>query len=64
MILHTTILLLLVSVAMPTLAQGPQMDPEEIKALRTYCKVDVERLCPNVQPGGGRIKACLMSHKE
>jgi hypothetical protein len=62
--IHTTILLLLVPVAMPTFAQGPEMDPEETKAIRTYCKGDVERLCPNVQPGGGRIKACLMSNKE
>ncbi|MGH8508679.1 MAG: hypothetical protein ACREVH_08180 [Gammaproteobacteria bacterium] len=35
---------------MPTFAQGPQMDPEETKALRTYCKADVERLCPNCSP--------------
>ncbi len=64
MSIHTTILLLLVSVTTSTHAQGPEMDPEELKALRTYCKADVERLCPNVQPGGGRIKACLMSNKE
>ncbi|MGH9891133.1 MAG: cysteine rich repeat-containing protein [bacterium] len=35
-----------------------------MKAIRTYCKADVERLCPNVQPGDGRIKVCLMSNKE
>jgi hypothetical protein len=26
--------------------------------------LDIERLCPNVGPGGGRMKACLMKHKE
>ena len=26
---------------------------------RAACKPDVERLCPGVQPGGGRIVACL-----
>ena len=26
------------------------------------CKQDVQTLCPNVQPGGGRIIACLKSH--
>ena len=26
---------------------------------RFACKPDVDRLCPGVQPGGGRIKACL-----
>ncbi|HEY1782533.1 MAG TPA: cysteine rich repeat-containing protein [Roseiarcus sp.] len=29
-----------------------------------YCKADVARLCPGVQPGGGRIIACLKAHKE
>jgi hypothetical protein len=29
----------------------------------TYCKSDVARLCPGVQPGGGRIIACLKEHK-
>jgi hypothetical protein len=37
---------------------------EELEVLRTYCKADIERLCPNVEPGGGRIKACLMVQKE
>ena len=23
------------------------------------CRADVQKLCPNVQPGGGRIVACL-----
>jgi hypothetical protein len=28
------------------------------------CKQDVHTLCPDVQPGGGRIVACLKSHAE
>jgi hypothetical protein len=27
------------------------------------CKDDVARLCPGVQPGGGRILGCLKQHK-
>ena len=27
------------------------------------CKSDVARLCPGVQPGGGRILGCLKAHK-
>jgi hypothetical protein len=27
------------------------------------CKSDVARLCPGVQPGGGRIIGCLKAHK-
>ena len=26
---------------------------------RAACKADVDKLCPGVQPGGGRIIACL-----
>jgi len=28
------------------------------------CKQDVQTLCPNVQPGGGRILACLKGHAQ
>lgn len=28
------------------------------------CKGDVESLCKDVQPGGGRIAACLREHKD
>ncbi len=28
-----------------------------------YCKGDAERLCPGVQPGGGRIIKCLKAHE-
>jgi len=33
-------------------------------AAMKYCKADFERLCPGVQPGGGRIIACLTETKE
>jgi hypothetical protein len=62
-IIRMTTLLLLISAAMPTFAQESALDAE-IQALRTYCKPDIERLCPNVEPGGGRIKECLMAQKE
>jgi Cysteine rich repeat len=28
-----------------------------------YCKADVARLCPGMEPGGGRIIGCLKAHK-
>jgi len=28
-----------------------------------FCKSDVERLCPGIEPGGGRIAGCLKAHK-
>lgn len=57
-------LLLLVSATAPAFAQQPSQLDKEIEALRAYCKPDIERLCPNVPPGGGKIKECLMANKE
>jgi hypothetical protein len=50
----------------PALAQESTIEAMEAEkeALQTYCKADIERLCPNVQLGGGRIKECLMAQKE
>lgn len=28
------------------------------------CRADVERLCPNIEPGAGHIRACLREHKD
>ncbi|MBP6013188.1 MAG: cysteine rich repeat-containing protein [Alphaproteobacteria bacterium] len=32
-------------------------------AIRQACQADITALCPNTQPGGGRIKACLKTNK-
>jgi hypothetical protein len=64
MTVRTVCLSLALSVPLSVFAEGMNLAPEEINAIRTYCKADVERLCPNVEPGEGRIKACLMTHKE
>jgi hypothetical protein len=37
---------------------------QELHMLKAYCGPDIERLCPKVEPGHGRIKACLRGHKE
>ena len=36
---------------------------QQAEAMR-YCKADIARLCPGMQPGGGRIIGCLKAHKE
>jgi len=61
--LRATMLTIIAAATLPGFARAGQLDAE-IQALRTYCKADIERLCPNVEPGGGRIKACLMANKE
>lgn len=49
------ILLLSISGAMA------QMSPGEMEAAKA-CKPDIARLCGNVEPGQGRIKACMKAH--
>ena len=28
-----------------------------------YCKADAARICPGIEPGGGRLAGCLKEHK-
>jgi hypothetical protein len=35
----------------------------QMEGVMKYCKPDAERLCPGVEPGGGRIIGCLKAHK-
>lgn len=37
---------------------------DEMKALETYCMPDVERLCPDVQPGHEHLKKCLRHNRK
>jgi Cysteine rich repeat len=48
--------------AMAALADDATMPPPGGAA--AACKQDVQTLCPGIQPGGGRIVACLKSHAE
>jgi hypothetical protein len=45
------------------LSGAPSALAQQAAAMK-YCKADFERLCPGVQPGGGRIIGCLKAHKE
>jgi hypothetical protein len=39
-------------------------DAAAMAILRTGCADDAQRLCAGVQPGGGRVLACLKEHKD
>jgi hypothetical protein len=43
-------------------ASGPSR--QAVADVRAACATDVQKLCPDVQPGGGRIIACLKQHKD
>jgi hypothetical protein len=43
-------------------AQGPSQ--QAVADARAACDTDIQKLCPGVQPGGGRIFACLKQHKD
>ena len=46
--------------AQPMMRGGGQGDSE----LRAACASDVQTLCPGIQPGGGKLKACLKEHSD
>jgi hypothetical protein len=43
-------------------AQAPSQ--QAMADARAACGTDIQKLCAGVQPGGGRILACLKQHKE
>jgi Cysteine rich repeat len=45
--------------AVPSVQAGDQLG-----AIRAACAEDAQKLCGTVQPGGGRVVACLKDHKD
>src|ERR1700736_1245998 len=54
------ILLLVVCAA----AAQSALAQDQLAAIRAACAEDAQKLCAGVQPGGGRIVACLKAHKD
>jgi D-serine deaminase-like pyridoxal phosphate-dependent protein len=48
----------------PPAAQPTPAQQKTMHEVRAACQADVQKLCATVQPGGGRIVACLKEHKE
>jgi hypothetical protein len=58
-------LTLLLVVCAASAAQCVQADDQPaLAAIRAACAEDAQKLCAGVQPGGGRIVACLKEHKD
>jgi hypothetical protein len=45
-------------------AAHPALADDPLAAIRAACADDAKKLCAGVQPGGGRIVACLKEHKD
>jgi hypothetical protein len=46
-----------------SVAFAADQSPVEAARPRAACKADVTALCPGVQPGGGRVAACLKQNE-
>ncbi len=47
----------------PPSSQSPPAQ-QAVADARAACDTDIQKLCPGVQPGGGRILTCLKQHKD
>jgi hypothetical protein len=61
--MKTPVLLLLCGVA-GSISYAHADEAAAIATLRAGCAEDAQRFCAGVQPGGGRILACLKEHKD
>ncbi|MGH6880578.1 cysteine rich repeat-containing protein [Hypericibacter sp.] len=50
----------------PAFAETPSTTPSraQIQAVAKACRGDIQQFCETVQPGGGRILACMREHKD
>jgi len=45
-------------------AAAQEAPPTPGPAVRQACQADIQKLCTGVQPGGGRIRACIAQHRD
>jgi hypothetical protein len=62
---------LLFSLCLAATAQSAMADepptapsPQPANPVHAACAADIQKLCADVQPGGGRIIACLRQHRD
>jgi hypothetical protein len=60
---RAVVLVLVAAFTVPAVAAETKTQ-QELQMLKAHCGPDMERLCPKVQAGHGRIKACLSAHKK
>jgi hypothetical protein len=50
--------------ALPALADPPAPTRQGMEKMHEACAQDINNLCANVAPGGGRIVKCLRDHED
>src|ERR1019366_10714037 len=63
-IANASCLLLSITISSASFAGAQAGGPPSLAAIRAACADDAQKLCAGVQPGGGRIVACLREHKD
>lgn len=63
-IANGSFLLLSVTISSVSFAGAQAGGQPSLSALRDACAGDAQKLCAGVQPGGGRVVACLKEHKD
>ena len=63
-IANASCLLLSVTVSYVSFAVAQAGGQPSVAAIRAVCADDAQKLCAGVQPGGGRIVACLREHQD
>ena len=55
-----------VALSAPAVAETPSTTPTraQIQAVAQACRGDIHQFCDGIQPGGGRILACMREHKD
>jgi hypothetical protein len=63
-IANISCLLLSVTISSVSFAGAQAGGQPSLSAIRDACAGDAQKLCAGVQPGGGRVVACLKEHKD
>lgn len=45
-------------------AQAQEAPAPPPPSVRQACQADIQKFCAGVQPGGGRIRACMAEHRD
>lgn len=60
--LRPVVVMSVLLLATPALAQATPEQKERARTVAKACQADARKFCQGIQPGGGRLLACLKGH--